>query len=489
MQSDETAPGAIPEQAPRDCVLVLGMHRSGTSALSGLLHLAGCAQPANVMPPLVENPKGFFESTRIRACNDDILQSAGSAWHDWTAFDPDWTDGPEQADFHDRALETLTEEFGAAPLFVFKDPRICRLVPFWLGVLKSAKCQAHIVHIHRNPLEVAASLQRRNGMSADYGLLLWLRHVLEAEASTRGQSRHFVSYNDILNDPVQVIDATQDALGVTGLRGSAQGVEVFGDFIAAELRHFSEPVGEVTTNPEVSIWVRRSFEILESWAASGEIAADHAELDRIRAEFNQTGPMFAGLVQEGRELGAANKKLASEIEQAQAAALTQQSKIAQQLEAIRALETAAATDQAELATTRAAVIQGQHDLTAAQGTIAAREGELALAQDDLSKVRADVAQAKAALEDAQREISQQRSRLDGQGIALAERFEEISRLTLLLVKSERQREALTKRLAASDLHAADVEAHRNALLLSTSWRVTAPLRRVVTALRGLRRRG
>ena len=66
----------------RKAIVVLGMHRSGTSALSRLLTFHGFSQPNDLMPPKKDNPKGFWESVGCQILNDTILASLGGAWDD-----------------------------------------------------------------------------------------------------------------------------------------------------------------------------------------------------------------------------------------------------------------------------------------------------------------------------------------------------------------------------------------------------------------------
>lgn len=71
---------------PRTAYLVLGMHRSGTSAVTQLLALAGAQLPTNVMPGDEHNAKGYFEPWKIAIFNDERLRAAGSAWDDPFAY-------------------------------------------------------------------------------------------------------------------------------------------------------------------------------------------------------------------------------------------------------------------------------------------------------------------------------------------------------------------------------------------------------------------
>src|SRR5436190_24366588 len=75
-----------PKSPARTAYLVLGMHRSGTSAVTQLLALAGASLPENVMAGDEHNAKGYFEPWKIAILNDARLRAAGAAWDDVFAF-------------------------------------------------------------------------------------------------------------------------------------------------------------------------------------------------------------------------------------------------------------------------------------------------------------------------------------------------------------------------------------------------------------------
>jgi hypothetical protein len=156
--------GETVESSTRTAVLVLGMHRSGTSSVAGALIRLGGAAPRNLLPPQLDNPKGFWESSVLVTLNDDILAAGGSDWQDWRAFDPARIDPPARLALHARARSALADEFGDASLPIVKDPRMCRLMPFWSSVFKEAEWSVRPVLPLRSPLEVALSLNRRNGI-------------------------------------------------------------------------------------------------------------------------------------------------------------------------------------------------------------------------------------------------------------------------------------------------------------------------------------
>jgi hypothetical protein len=81
------------ELAGSEALLVLGMHRGGTSSIAGAMVRLGGAAPLNLLPPADDNPKGFWESSVLMSLNDQILEAGGNHWEDWRQFDPAYRRG------------------------------------------------------------------------------------------------------------------------------------------------------------------------------------------------------------------------------------------------------------------------------------------------------------------------------------------------------------------------------------------------------------
>ena len=109
----------------RRAILVLGMHRSGTSALTRLLALCGADLPQRLMEPNFANPKGYWEPADIVDLHDEMLAAAGSSWNDVAGFPLGWLDTPEGQSFRSRLRSSFQDAFDDAPLALLKDPRIC----------------------------------------------------------------------------------------------------------------------------------------------------------------------------------------------------------------------------------------------------------------------------------------------------------------------------------------------------------------------------
>ncbi|KMK64017.1 sulfotransferase family protein [Puniceibacterium sp. IMCC21224] len=291
-----TVRAAKPTNPQQSCLMVLGMHRSGTSALAGALTLLGATPPGTQMEPHFSNPKGFFESIPVRDLNDALLASAGSSWKDWRPIDPDWFTTPEVRAKHDAAIRVLDGEFGTTGLFVLKDPRICRLLPFWHAVLEKRGTRLLPLLTHRNPQEVAGSLASRYRFEPAFTHLLWLRHTLEAEAACRGLPRHFTSYDRLLETAPAVVAGIAKTFGLPLYTDTAaQDME---GFLSAGLRNHRTTAGSGAGL--LARWYRDSYAIFERLAAGVDDAADLTRLDAIRAEFDDAVPVFAPILTNGR---------------------------------------------------------------------------------------------------------------------------------------------------------------------------------------------
>ena len=194
-------------------VFVLGMHRSGTSAVARVLNLMGLYFGGeNVgIGRSAENEKGFWERRDVRALNDAMLFAAGCDWDCLSSLDLDAL--PEQGKSRYAALagDIVLKLDAHRPWFV-KEPRLSALFPIWRTALETPIC----VHVFRNPLEVASSLLARNGVPLPVGLALWEAYNVRALIGSADVPRLFTSFEDLLHRPAETVGAIHTALQALG---------------------------------------------------------------------------------------------------------------------------------------------------------------------------------------------------------------------------------------------------------------------------------
>ena len=280
-------------QFSRTAILVLGMHRSGTSALTGVLARLGCDLPATLMPAHPTNSKGFGESIAIAKLNDNILASAGSKWNDWQDFNEEWFKSDLAAEFKLRAKEVLFSEFGLSPFFVIKDPRICRILPFWIDVLTDSGVGILAVHIHRNPLEVASSLNARDAIHTEIGKMIWLQYVISAERNSRTIPRAFTSYSNLLQCWAVEIERIRRQLKIVWPRYSFNVAEEIDDFVSPQLRHQKIDDRHLVLENLDADPISDAYRILNRWSHAEAVSEDVEILSDIHSACRRFNRCFS----------------------------------------------------------------------------------------------------------------------------------------------------------------------------------------------------
>ena len=158
--------------------------------------------------------KGILKIHFLSILMNKSLQTLGSSWDDPFDLAEQWWDLPQIQSYHDTARQILLQEFCSYDLFCLKDPRLSVLLPFWIGVLRELKIEPFFLIPLRHPLEVAASLTRRNGFSMQKGLQLWTKYALSLEQHSRSFRRMFFRFEDFLKNPDGVTLSAFDRLQI-----------------------------------------------------------------------------------------------------------------------------------------------------------------------------------------------------------------------------------------------------------------------------------
>lgn len=222
-------------------LFILGMHRSGTSALTRVVNLLGADLSDNLMPPQPDNERGFWEQDEIVPAHEALLLSLRASWCD-VAFLPEHFEKTDLAAPHAANLKSITKErFSGSSLWALKDPRLSILLPIWKPILSDLGVQPVYLIALRHPLEVAKSLEKRDAMPIEYGCALWLHYMLKSIQHTEGESRMIVSYDSLLKDWRMAAVNIASLMKREWPKSTDWASPQINTFLSADLRHHSAP--------------------------------------------------------------------------------------------------------------------------------------------------------------------------------------------------------------------------------------------------------
>jgi hypothetical protein len=260
-------------------LLVLGMHRSGTSSFVGVAARLGAALGSDLLEANEWNPRGYGEHRQVVAIHDRFLASQGLRWD--SARQPAQFGGAAAREAREALRALLLREFADAPLFAVKDPRLCRLLPLWQPLLEELGAAPAYAIVLRHPLEIAASLARRDGLESARSHLLWLEHALPAERETRSAARSFLRYDELFGDWRAVAKRVAAECGLRWPRDPEAAAADVESFLSGDLRHHRAapawPDGEAGRFP----WVVALHAELLALAERGTSPGRCAVVDRI----------------------------------------------------------------------------------------------------------------------------------------------------------------------------------------------------------------
>ncbi|WP_156751981.1 sulfotransferase family protein [Mycobacterium sp. E2497] len=261
--------------APPVALFVLGMFRSGTSALTRVLSLCGGTLPASLVGARVGNPLGHWEPRAANYLNESILHRHGSS-----VFDPSLRLQEEDAFTAEENAACIAEIRGflttlpVAPLVVIKDPKITVLPDQWFEAARLAGFNIAVAITVRHPQEVMSSVAALNKTSPELSGALWLKYTLMAERRTRDLPRVFVDYANLLDDWRREVERVSAALAIDLTTRDEDAIDAF---LAPDLRHTRHcgPVTDVFGTD----WMPATYEALR--AAARDEPLDEPALDRV----------------------------------------------------------------------------------------------------------------------------------------------------------------------------------------------------------------
>lgn len=299
-------------------IVILGMHRSGTSALTRAMGVLGADFGDNLMPPAEGvNDKGFFEDLDINAINIAVMHAAGADWDTMAPIDIDAIE-PQCLDrLQTDAIATLRQKC-KGKIFALKDPRIARLLPFWQPVFTRLETRVKYVIAFRNPISVTKSLAHRNQFPEEKSYLLWLAHTVPALQKTRTATRALIDYDHLMDNPRRELSRVATELDLPLVEASLAEFEQ--EFLDSDLRHshFAPPDLELVRSAPRQ--VKALYRALND--AASTMDHDAQKIDAIIDEgsryLEDTAPLLRNawrLEQEIRRLDAAAVERDAQIHQ------------------------------------------------------------------------------------------------------------------------------------------------------------------------------
>jgi hypothetical protein len=480
----------VPSQSGADrrrALVVVGMHRSGTSAMARTLSLLGGVLPTQLIAPHEDNETGFWEPWPIALLNDEILEALDSEWDDVFAFRPKLYLSNFDRVYLGRAVDLLEQEFNGSELIVLKDPRISVLTAFWDRALREAGYTPHYIVMVRNPLEVAESLRARNGFPREKSLLLWSSYMIAIDRDTRKHPRTFVSYDQLTGDWRSTRRRIEAGTSVPFPRDTAAAAIEIDRFLDPRMRHHAAGSKDLFSSADVPERVKTLYRIFSEACEGKDV--DIAALRAIETEMEELDVLVGPLLADLRGSARALSSKVTELTDANARVREQVGLLEGQLAAERELR------EAEAAASSLSNADYETRLAELVERIAAAEVErdsLAVDAQDKARAAADLAERLAAMEtqlaDKQAELTATRELVSSANAevaanenALAQRLEELARLTEQLHEYERQIEHLKhlKRDGEEARRKVEVAARENERKLAQQFQEVAKLTKLL----------
>lgn len=204
--------------------------------LTRLLNLLGVAlggEDSLTTEPVAHNPKGYWEHKELTLVSDAIITGRGDSWDEPPILQPGWETDPALDELFQRAEQIVQVNFSAFPLWGWKDPRTCLTLLFWQKVIPGMR---YIICL-RNPVDVARSLENRDGFLLEKSFGLWLTYVSAALKHTEGRPRLVVFYEDLMAQPLNELQRLAEFIGKPDCAEQVEVQKAAQDFIDPRLQH------------------------------------------------------------------------------------------------------------------------------------------------------------------------------------------------------------------------------------------------------------
>jgi glycosyltransferase involved in cell wall biosynthesis len=422
---------------PKTLIVVLGMHRSGTSAITRALGAMNVELGNRLMPAMADNnEKGFWEDIDINNFNEEMLATLNSSWYQLSPINQHDVEKLHREGFFLRAVELLRNKVSEAEIFGIKDPRISKLFPFWQEVFSHCQIKTLYLLALRNPLSVVKSLQKRDGIAPERSYFLWIEYLLTSLHPVIQHGGLVVDYDRLVESSREEIKriATHFSLTLNEEKLS----EYEREFLDPKLRHTAYQKEDLLLDAACPPLASEIYvTLLERCASLDTGSVQLEELEHWQTELFRMAPVFS---------------LADDLERS---LREKDGQLVERMDQVRDLST----------------------------TIHHRNLDIQQLKDNFEELNHGIQVLRAEIDNQQRLAKEQQQLAN-------ERQQQLDELTSVNAQQREQLKELAQHVVDKDRHIENLDALRaaqantEALLLSeiaalrqsTSWRITSPLR-------------
>lgn len=245
-------------------IVILGMHRSGTSAITRGVAALGVFLGNDFLDAQPENPTGYWEDKGIVDLNERVLKRLGLAWDAVAPVGLALLESKAIRKLRSAAAAYIRRAFRRNALWGFKDPRTIRILPFWLDVFAACAVDDAYLLVIRNPMSVAKSLFARQQMPLDTALHLWLAYSIPFFDRTAGKAMIVVDYDRFMMEPRAELERIARGLAISSdEKNLAREIDRFtNEFLDEKLRHTLFSIDDIDVSTSAGRVTRDAYALL-----------------------------------------------------------------------------------------------------------------------------------------------------------------------------------------------------------------------------------
>jgi hypothetical protein len=275
----------------QNSIIVLGMHRSGSANTTEMLRYLGVVLEEKLTA-------GHAQLSNIANADEEALLSLGAAWDDILLKPSEWWKAPELKPFAEKIKRYLKKDFALKELWAVEDPRMCRLLPWWLTLFADLGVKTHYLIVLHPPHEIYLTVKNQDGFSLEKAYLLWLLHYLDAEFWTRDLRRAFVTFEQLVKEPVATLAEVEKKLTIRFPIPVTEASEALAAFNAKNAGHHVRSLMPAETGSDLVQWANELYTHLVKATTDNQNFPDKKRLNEIRSDVECFQKSFPPLLTE-----------------------------------------------------------------------------------------------------------------------------------------------------------------------------------------------